>query len=128
LLQLRLQLSADGGLAGTGIAANELCGERLRCGFGQGAVVQRYLSGGVAGLHAQVVPVQYQQLLPDDEPQPEVERHGRVTAIVVVPRPRLDERILDHIRGVDAPLQPAIEPQLHHANQPLAVQREFAGQ
>jgi hypothetical protein len=42
--------------------------------------------------------------------QPEEERHRRVPPVIGQPVAGLDHRLLDHIRGVDPPLEPAIEP------------------
>ncbi len=42
----------------------------------------------------------------------------------VEPSHRVEVPLLDHVRGVDAPLEPGVEAQRHHPPQPAAVPLE----
>ena len=62
-----------------------------------------------------------QQPLAGDVPQPEEERHRRILAILGQPPAGLQHRVLDDVRGVDPPLEPAVEAQRDHAPQAVAM-------
>ena len=101
--------------------AQKLGRQRGRARLGQGAAIEADLAAGVAGRGPQVLPVLVQQPLAGQEPEPEEERHRRVLAVLRQPAGRIEARLLDDIRRVDAPLQPAVEAQGDHAPQPVAV-------
>jgi hypothetical protein len=71
-----------------------------------------------------VVPVQPQQPLPDDEPQPQKQRELRVAQVLLQALGHLDVGLLDHVRGVQPGLQAGIEAHLHHAAQAIAMPGE----
>ncbi len=62
--------------------------------------------------------------LADQEAEPDVERHGRVPDELVEPSDRVEVAFLDHVRGVDAALEPGVQPQRHHPSQPAAIPLE----
>jgi hypothetical protein len=65
--------------------------------------------------------MQYQQRLPGDPAQPKVHGHGRARQIIPRPSGDFNVRLLQHIRRIDPPLEPPIEPKFHHPLQPGAV-------
>lgn len=87
---------------------DQLGRQRRRRGLGQRPTVQRNLACRVARLGAQMLAMQHEQLLSRDEPQPQERRHRRILQILRVPRRRLQKSLLDHVRGIDSPLQPAV--------------------
>ena len=64
------------------------------------------------------------ELLAGDQPQPQVERDRGVAQVVGQLERGLQEGLLEHVGGVDAALQPAVQAQRHHAAQALAVLRQ----
>jgi len=60
----------------------DLDGQAGRAGFRHGAVVQRNLPAGVAGLGAEVPASQGQELLAGEEAQPQEERHPRIAQVL----------------------------------------------
>ena len=72
--------------------------------------------------------MQCDELLARDEPQPEEGREPRVGRIAGRSAEHLDLSLLEHIRRVDPPLKPAVEPQPNHAPQLVAVPGEQVGQ
>ena len=76
-------------------------------------------------LGAQVPPVQRLESLRGQIPQPEEKRHGRRLPEILRQSPRgLQARVLDHVGGINSPLEPAVHAQRHHPPQPLAVLRQ----
>ena len=67
-----------------------------------------------------MMPVQRDQFLAGEKSQPQEERHRRIAEVCQSGR-GFQIRLLDHVRRIDAPLQPAIEPQRNHAPQPVLV-------
>ncbi len=59
--------------------------------------------------------------LADQEPQPDIERHGRIPDKLVEPSHRVEIALLDDVGGVDAPPKPGVQPQRHHPAEPGAV-------
>ena len=76
------------------------------------------------GGHTEVVAVQGVQLHAREVPQPEVERYLRVAEVVGQAAGELQVGFLQHVRRIDAPVEPAVEPELHQAAQPVAVPGE----
>ena len=65
------------------------------------------------------------QPLKRQEPQPQERRHRVRLANVLGPTLRgLEERLLDHVRGVDPAAQPLIQPQRDHPPQSVAMCRQ----
>ena len=62
--------------------------------------------------------------LADQEAQPDVERHRRIPDELLEPPHRVEVALLDHVRGVDAPPEPWVQPQRHHPAQPGAIALE----
>jgi hypothetical protein len=120
-LQAELHLRANGGFQGRGSLAQELCGQACRTRFGHGALVNRQLTGGIAGLRAQMMPPQFQQFLTGQDTQPEKERHSRVAQVLRQAFGGFQVRFLNHVARIDAALQARIETQADHAAQPVAV-------
>jgi hypothetical protein len=71
-----------------------------------------------------VLPVQDDQPLPRQEPQPEERRHRRRGEVLGLPPVDVEERLLEHVRGVDPPLEAAVHPEPDHPPQPAAVPAE----
>ena len=61
------------------------------------------------------------QFLPHDQPEPKKKGQRRVPRIVRKPLMHFEISFLQHVRRVDAPRKPAVEPQPDHALQALAV-------
>ena len=61
------------------------------------------------------MPVQSHQLLTGEEPEPQEKRRRRITQVLGQSNGCFQICFLDHIRGVDPPLQPPIQPQRNHA-------------
>ena len=121
LLQPDLPLGPLRGLAGCGVPAQELGRQRRRGRLGHGAAVQRDLPPRVAALRTQVAAMLLQQPLAGDVPQPEEERHLRVLAIFGQAAAGFQHRVLDDVRGVDPPLEAAVEAHRDHAPQAVAM-------
>ena len=124
LLEPDLPLGPDRRLAGAGQLAQEPGGQGPGAGAGHGAAVERDLAADVAAGRAEVPPVLLLHPLADQEPEPDVERHGRVADVLVEPPHRVEVALLDHVGGVDAALEPGVEAQRHHPPQPVAVALE----
>jgi hypothetical protein len=69
-----------GRLAGGGEPPEQLGRQRRGTGLGQGAVVERGLTAGIADRGAEVVAVDLRELLAGDQPEPEVGGMGRSRA------------------------------------------------
>ncbi len=67
------------------------------------------------------MPVQRDQLLAGEEPEPQEERHRRIAQVLGQSNRCFQIRFLDDVRGVDPPLQPPIQPQRNHAAEPISV-------
>jgi hypothetical protein len=77
---------------------------------------------GVPGLGSQVAPVQGLERLGRQEPQPEEQRHRRRFAeILRQAAGGLQVGVLDHVGGIDPPLEPAVQAEHHHPPQPVPV-------
>ena len=87
-------------------------------------MVERDLAAGVPHPRAQVAPVQLQQLVARDAPQPEEERHRGLPEVVVQVLRRGQVDLLEDVLGRDPPLQPRVEPEGDHAAQPALVPRQ----
>ncbi len=70
------------------------------------------------------MPVQLQQPFANDQPQPQKQRIGGITQILVQPANGFDIGFLDHVGSVDASPQAAAQAQLDHAPQPSPVPGE----
>jgi hypothetical protein len=75
-----------------------------------------------------VVSVDPQEPLADDHPEPEEERQRGPARVPRQLLRQVDVRVLEHVRGVDPPLQPAVEPEPDHAPESGAILREELGQ
>ena len=62
-----------------------------------------------------------QQPLAGQKPQPEEERHRRVLPVLGQAVAGLEHRLLDDVRGIDPPLEPAVQAQRDHAPQAVAI-------
>src|SRR5262249_14923050 len=85
---------------------------------GQRPVMDRHFPPGVSHLSTQVVAVKLAQLVAGDAPQPEEKRHLWPAAISPQVLPGRKVRVLQHIGGIDAALEPLIESKGHHAAKP----------
>ena len=95
---------------------------------GQAAAVERDLAAGVAHLGAEVAAVDLGQLLAGQEPQPEEERQLPARAAYSGEPPGgLEVSLLEHVGVVDPARQPAVEPQVDHPLEPVAVLGEQGG-
>ena len=91
--------------------------------------MERDLHAGVAGLGAQVEPVQVGQLLAGDQPEPEVERHRlRVAGVVGQPLAGLEIGVLEDVVGIDPAREAAVEPEPDQPPQPVALGVEQRGE
>ena len=90
--------------------------------------VQRDLQAGVAHPGAEVVAVEVGQLLAGHQPQPEEEWQVRVGAAGRHPLADLEVGVLEDVRRVDPAGQAAVEPEVDHPPQPLAIASEQRGQ
>ena len=91
--------------------------------------MQRDLHAGVAGPGAEVEPVEVDQLLAGDQPEPEVERHRLgVAGVVGQPPSSLEVCLLQNIIGVDPAGEPAIEPEPDQPTEPLPLGVEERGE
>ena len=125
LLELSLPLGADRHLAGPGVAAQEPRRQRRRARRRIRPAVDRDLTPGVPRLGPELTAMHDLQPLERQEPQPQERRHRIRLAIVLGPAlGGLEERLLDHVRGVDPAAQPMIQPDRDHPPQPVAVRRE----
>ena len=61
------------------------------------------------------------QPLGRQEAEPEEWRHRRVGGVLGEPPRGIHERLLNHVRRVDAPLQPPVQSELDHPAESLAV-------
>ena len=120
-LDLDLDLGPRDGLARRGVAAQQLGRQRDRAGLRQGPLVQRDLAAGIPHGRAQVLAMDPHHPLTGHQPQPEEERHLALGQVVRQLLGDVEIRLLEHVGGIDPPLQPAIEPQPHHLPQPLAI-------
>jgi hypothetical protein len=75
---------------------------------------RRDLPPGVALGRAQVAAVDLHQPLDGDQPDPEEDRHRPVAGVVGQPIGRVEVRFLEDIGRVDAPPEPAVEPEPDH--------------
>ena len=127
-LDLDLDLGPRDRLAGRSVMAEQLGRQRDRAGLRQRPFVQRDLAAGIPHRRPEVLAMDPHQPLPGHQPQPEEERHlalGQVSGQLLGD---VEIRLLEHVGGVDPPLEPAVEPQPHHLPQPFAVAAEQLGQ
>ena len=124
LLDLDLDLGPDGGPARRRQSAEELGGQRSGVGRGQRPVEERDLATGIAALHAEVEAVQRLEPLHGQEAQPEEGRHPRIGGVFSQPAHGIQERLLEHVLGVEPPLKAPVEPEPDHLEQPPAMPRE----
>ena len=69
-----------------------------------------------------------QPLPPRDQPEPEVETASRACpGSGAVARQRRRSGALEHVRRIDPPLEPTVEPEPYHLPQPLPVPAEQLG-
>ena len=71
-------------------------------------------------LRAEVVAVDFQQLVADDPPQPQ-EHARRAPEVVLAVVRRLQIGLLDDVGGVHPPPQPRVQPERDHPRQPVIV-------
>ena len=109
--------------------AQEPGGQRPGAGTGHGAPVDRDLTANIAACRPEVPPVLLLDLpLTDQETEPDVERHGGVGGMNSSSRRSASMiPLLDHVRGVDAPLEPRVQTRRHHPPEPGAVTLEQFG-
>jgi hypothetical protein len=124
LLEPDLALGPHRRLAGAGQLAQEPGGQGSGAGAGHYAAVDRNLAADVAAGRIEVPPVLLLHPLADQEPDPDVERHGRIADQLVEPPHRVEVALLDHVRGVDAPLEPWVQAHRHHPSEPAPVPLE----
>ena len=86
--------------------------------------MERDLLAGVAHLGPEVVAVQGHQPLAGDQAQPEERGQRRVGGVLAGAAEHVELGLLEHVGGVDAALEPAVEPQPDHPPQPVAVAGE----
>ena len=127
-LDLDLDLGPRDGLAGRCVVAQQLGRQRDRAGLRQRPLVQRDLAAGIPHGRTQVLAMDPHQPLSGHQPQPEEKRHLTLGQVVRQLLGDIEIRLLEHVGGVNPPLQPAIEPQPHHLPQPFAVSAEQLGQ
>ena len=98
-------------------------------GLGERPAMERDLLAGVAHLGAQVVAMDVGQPLAGDQPEPEVERHGRgVAGVLGEPLADVEIGLLEDVGRIDPAGEPAVEPQADHPPEPLAIAVEERGQ
>jgi hypothetical protein len=68
-------------------------------------------------LSSQVTPVQRQQSLAGDKPEPEKRGQPGVGSIAVGAPQDVNLRFLKHVGWVDSSLKPAVQPEPHHSPQ-----------
>ena len=90
--------------AGAGQFAHQPGGQGTRACAGHHAPVDRNLAAGIAADGREVPPVLLLNPLADQEAQPDVKRHGRVTDEFIEAPHGIDVTLLDDVRGVDTPL------------------------
>jgi hypothetical protein len=78
----------------------------------------------VAQLCLQVPPMDFQQPLPGDHPQPQEERHFWFAGLLGRWGGHVEIGFLQHVGRVDAALQTTIETQPDHPPEPVAVARK----
>ena len=66
--------------------------------------------------------MQAHEALTHHQAEPEEERQFGVADVIFEALGVLDERLLDHVGGVEAALEARVEADLHHPAQALAVQ------
>jgi hypothetical protein len=119
-----LELGSESSTRGRGQPAQQHGGQGDRAGLGQRAVTKGNLQPDVPGLAAEVFSVQGHEPLIRDPAQPEEHRHRGACQVVPAPPGNVKVRLLQHVRRVEPPLEPAIQPQLHHPLQPVAMARK----
>jgi hypothetical protein len=124
VLDLDLDLGPDRGPAGRRQSAEEPGGQRSGVGRRERAVVERDLAIRVAALHPEMEAVQRLEPLHGQETQPEKRRHSRIGRVLRQAARSIQERLLEHVLGIDPPLQAAVEPQPNHPAEPFAVPGE----
>ena len=117
-------LGPDRRVGGRREPAQQHRGQGGGAGLGQAVAVERDLLAGVAHLRAQVAPVADRQPLAHDQPQPEERRQLRALEVAVQAGGGVEERVLEHVGGVDPALEPRIHAQLDHPVQPIPVALE----
>ena len=127
-LDLDLDLGPRERLARRGVMAQQLGRQRDRAGLRQRPLVQRDLATGIPHRRAQMLAMDPHQPLPGHQPQPEEERHLALGQVMRQLLGDVEIRLLEHVGGIDPPLEPAVEPQPHHLPQPFAVAAEQLGQ
>jgi hypothetical protein len=82
----------------------------------------------VTHLRSQVVPVQIDQLLARQKAQPEEKRHGGLLGVIRQAFGIIEKSLLEHVGGINASLEPAVQPQPHNLPQARAMTREQLSQ
>ena len=128
LLDPEQQFCTLGGLGGGRVFSQEHGGKGVRAGLRKCVAIERDFHAGVAHLGAEVLAVERCESPADVQPQPEQRWQLRVSQIGVQVAGDVDERLLEHIGGVDAGSEPRVDAQLDHATEPIAVAIEYRRQ
>jgi len=113
-LDLKLNLGPRDRLAGRGIAAQQLGRQRNGAGLRQRSFIQRDLAADIPHRRPQVLAMNPHQPLPGHQPQPEEERHFALAQVVRELGSDVEIGFLEHVRGINPPLKPAVQPQPDH--------------
>ena len=92
--------------------------------LGRQAGLPGFLAGHAPTPRGDVLPVQLQQAIPGELPEPGIERQRLLTQVVIEPGISRGQGLLDHVRGIDPFRQPGIEPQADHLAKPRPVPLE----
>jgi hypothetical protein len=86
--------------------------------------MERDFQADVPHFAPEVAAMQNQQSLAGEPAQPEECGHRRVSQVFPRTPDHIDACLLEHIRRVEPPLEPAVEPEPDHSLEPLAMARE----
>jgi hypothetical protein len=68
--------------------------------------------------------MQFHEPFTNDQTEPKQERQFRICEAVLQTLGHLQKRVLYHVSGIDASLQPAVHAHVHHAPQPILIECE----
>ncbi len=91
-------------------------------------MAERHFLAGVAHVDFQMMAVQGLERLGGQESEPEERRHVRLGEVFPGPTGDLEVGVLEHVGGVDPPLQPPVKAEPDHPAQALTVAGEQLGQ
>jgi hypothetical protein len=83
-----------------------------------------YFAIDVTHLRAQMMPMKFEQRVPDHPAQPEKQRLRRLLEVLGTASGGGDERLLHHVGRVNPPAEARVQPESNHTQEAFLMPRE----